>query len=279
MIATLINGVECGDEMHAISVRDRGLTYGDGLFETMLVKGGRVRLLDAHLLRLFSGCKRLGIPCPDESELRMEIERVCGSAESGVIKLIVTRGIGERSYRPDDQATVTRILSIHDIPARSNQTISIRWCEMRLSRNPALAGMKHLNRLEQVLAQREWNDPTIAEGLMRDSEGELVCATAANVFIVRGQELVTSDLRYCGIRGVMRDEVLRLARTLGIPVSEEPLWPEDLDGANEVFVTNAVRGIRSVVSLEQLSWPSGPIAQALREALYADAHEGANANA
>jgi 4-amino-4-deoxychorismate lyase len=268
----LINGVECSDDLHAIDLRDRGLNYGDGLFETMLVKRGRVRLLDAHLARLFQGCERLGISQPDESSLRGEIERVCASAVSGVIKLILTRGIGGRGYRASIDSSPTRLLTFHELPPDLNDTkIAVRWCDMRLSRNPVLAGMKHLNRLEQVLAQREWDNAAIAEGLMLDSEGELVCATSANVFLVRGSELVTSDLRYCGVRGVMRDAVMRLARMLGISVTEEPLWPEDLDTASEVFVTNAVRGIRSVISLEQRTWPAGPIARSLNEALSADA--------
>jgi 4-amino-4-deoxychorismate lyase len=237
----------------------------------MLVNQGRVRLLNAHLERLFLGCKRLGIGSPDDSTLRLEIERIRASAESGVIKLIVTRGIGGRGYRPGIDASATRILTFHEAPLNLTKEISVRWCETRLSRNPALAGLKHLNRLEQVLAQREWDDETIEEGLMLDSEGELVCATAANIFLVRANELVTSDLRYCGIRGVMREEVIRLARERGFSVNEEPLWPEDLDSASEVFVTNAVRGIRSVVALEQRTWSPGPIARSLDEALGANA--------
>jgi 4-amino-4-deoxychorismate lyase len=271
MPALLVNGVDCADPAHSIAASDRGLNYGDGLFETMLLKQGRVRLLDAHLARLTLGCRRLGIECPDLAVLRADIDRVCGGDDSGIVKLVVTRGVGGRGYRPSTDIAVTRIVALHEPVAQTNNTIRVRWCDMRLSRNPALAGIKHLNRLEQVLAQREWNDSKIEEGLMLDSEGELVCATAANVFIVRGSELVTADLRYCGIRGVLRDEVLRLATKLKIPVHEEPLWPEDLETASEVFVTNSVRGIRSVIALEHQSWPRGHVAQALQEAIDEDA--------
>lgn len=135
----------------------------------------------------------------------------------------------------------------------------VRWCETRLGRNTRLAGIKHLNRLEQVLAQQEWDDPRIAEGFMLDTEGELVCATSCNVFLVRDGVLRTPDLRFCGVAGVMRARVILAAAELGIAVVEEPLWPDDVATAQEVFITNAVRGIRAVVSLDTLSWSPGPI--------------------
>jgi 4-amino-4-deoxychorismate lyase len=127
--------------------------------------------------------------------------------------------------------------------------------------------MKHLNRLEQVLAQMEWNDPAIAEGLMLDTEGELVCGTSSNVFVVRDGVVTTPDLRFCGVAGVMRAKVLEAAAQLGIPSSEEPLWPHDVETASEVFVTNAVRGVRSVRALEALHWDGASVAQRLRGAL------------
>jgi 4-amino-4-deoxychorismate lyase len=271
MLALLVNGLDCADPSHSISANDRGLNYGDGLFETMLLKHGRVRLLDAHLARLTLGCRRLGIECPDVAVLLDEVERVCAGKEAGIVKLVLTRGAAARGYRPSADAAVTRIVALHQPPAAASSSIQVRWCDMRLSRNPALAGMKHLNRLEQVLAQREWSDPQIEEGFMLDSESELVCGTASNIFIVRGNELATADLRYCGIRGVMRDEVLRVAAKLKIAAHEQPLWPEDLQTAHEVFVTNSVHGLRSVIALDQQTWPRGPVTQALQEAMNSDA--------
>jgi 4-amino-4-deoxychorismate lyase len=230
-----------------------------------------VKLLDAHLARLALGCGRLGIDYPGDELLRREIAHMCSVADAGILKLVLTRGVGSRGYRPNDNVAPTRILSLHASVPVANAGIRVRWCDMRLSRNSQLAGIKHLNRIEQVLAQNEWRDPAIEEGLMLDSEGELVCATAANVFIVRGHELATSDLRYCGVRGVLRGEVIRLAGTLGIAVHEEPLWPEDLETASEVFITNAVRGIRSVIELDGRRWPAGSVTDSLRSALEADA--------
>ena len=130
-----------------------------------------------------------------------------------------------------------------------------------------LAGMKHLNRLEQVLAQREWQDPAIDEGLMLDTEGELVCGTMSNVFIVSDGALVTPDLRFCGVRGIMRGEVLRVTHELGIQFSEAPLWPHDLEKADEIFITSALRGVRAVVSVDTLRRGVGPVTQQLAAAV------------
>jgi 4-amino-4-deoxychorismate lyase len=127
--------------------------------------------------------------------------------------------------------------------------------------------MKHLNRLEQVLAQNEWRDGEFDEGLMMDTEGEVVCATAGNVFAVRDGSLITPDLRFCGVRGVMRTQVLKAAAQLQLGVSEEPLWPHDLESASEVFITNALRGIRSAGSLDTLQWSEPSIARRLAQAL------------
>jgi 4-amino-4-deoxychorismate lyase len=201
-------------------------------------------------------------------ELAADIATLSGAHREGVLKIVVTRGAGGRGYRPQLDAQTQRILTVHPAPAPvSAAGLTLRWCETPLSRNVTLAGMKHLNRLEQVLAQNEWHDPAIDEGLVCDTEGELVSATASNVFIVRNGVLMTPDLRFCGVRGVMRSQVLRAAAELGIACSEEPLWPHDLDEATEVFLTNAVRGIRPVIALGERRWDSVAVASQLSRAL------------
>lgn len=268
VLAVLVNGHAPANPGEAVAADDRGLAYGDGLFETTVLRDGAVRFLASHLARLQEGCRRLRIPYPGDESLTSDIRNLAGTEREGVIKIIVTRGSGGRGYRPAENARAIRIVSLHPLPAMPDSAgIAARWCETRLSRNPALAGMKHLNRLEQVLAQLEWNDADTGEGLMLDTEGELVCATASNVFLGRHEALFTPDLRYCGVRGVMRGEVLRAATHLGIGVSEEPLWPRDLEDATEVFVTNAVRGIRPVLALEGLRWEAGSLARRIAAAL------------
>ncbi len=264
-VPLLINGRQPADRSHAIAHDDRGLQYGDGLFETALLVGGRVRFLEDHLERLVRGCERLGIVCPERAVLLKDIAVLTAGRGEGILKIIVTRGVGGRGYRAKTQDP-TRIVAVYPPPETSSaadQGIAVRWCQTRLGRNPALAGIKHLNRLEQVLAQSEWDPSEIEEGLMLDTEGELVAATAGNLFLVREGILCTSDLRYCGIRGVMRGRVIVAALEAGIPVEEQPLWQSDLELAEEVFVTNAVRGIRPVAILEQLGWNTGPVTRRL----------------
>ena len=266
--AVLINGISPTDPLQAIGVEDRGLHYGDGVFESALLVRGRVRFIEQHLRRLALGCERLGIAAPDAAALRADVQRLSGSSERAVIKIVVSRGIGPRSYRPSSRSKTTRIVALYPAPQQlAGPRLALRWCETRLGRNARLAGIKHLNRLEQVLAQAEWEDESIIDGLMLDTEGELVSGTASNVFLVRGGALVTPDLRFSGVLGVMRAEVLRLAQELAIAVSEEPVWPRDLEAASEVFITNAVRGIRSVTELGALRWTDSPIADRLRQAL------------
>lgn len=266
--AVLIDGISPTDPLHSIAVEDRGLHYGDGVFESALLTRGRVRFLDQHLHRLALGCERLGIVPPDPAVLRSDVQRLSGSAERAVLKIIVTRGIGPRGYRPSSRSKATRVVALYPAPLLpATSGLVLRWCETRVGRNVRLAGIKHLNRLEQVLAQAEWQDDAIAEGLMLDTEGELVSGTASNVFLVRADALVTPDVRFCGVRGIMRGEVLRVAKELGIAVSEEPLWPHDVEAASEVFITSSVRGVRSVAGLGPLRWTDSPVADRLRQAL------------
>jgi 4-amino-4-deoxychorismate lyase len=266
-LALLINGQSPANPSQAIAVDDRGFQYGDGLFETLLLADGQVRFVDDHLQRLFDGCNRLGIPVPERQVLLAEIAQVSAAASNGVMKIIVSRGAGGRGYRPATAATANRVVVLYPLSEASHEPLKLRWCQTRLGRNARLAGIKHLNRLEQVLAQSEWSEGEADEGLMMDTEGELVCATAGNVFVVRDGALLTSDLRFCGVRGVMRARVLQAAAQLNIPVVQEPLWPADLEAASEVFITNAVRGIRSAAALDSLHWNDRTLANRIKGAL------------
>jgi 4-amino-4-deoxychorismate lyase len=266
-VALLVNGHAPENPAQAIAADDRGLQYGDGLFETTRLINGEVRFLDDHLQRLFSSCERLGIPAPDKQTLLDDIAQIAAGGSGGVLKIIVTRGASGRGYRPLPSASANRIVSLQPFVEIPSKPLSLRWCDTRLGRNASLAGMKHLNRLEQVLAQSEWREGEFDEGLMMDTEGEMVCATSGNVFAVRDGVLITPDLRFCGVRGVMRTQVLKAAAKLGLSASEEPLWPQSLETASEVFITNAVRGIRSAGSLDSLQWSETSVARRLAQVL------------
>jgi 4-amino-4-deoxychorismate lyase len=236
-----------------IRIEDRGLNYGDGAFETMRVRRGAVRFLDYHLERLEDACRRLGIKPPDRARLRNEIGRIAARRAEAVLKLIVTRGIGARGYRPSGRERCTRVISLHALSRAARAAAlprRMRLCEMRLGINETLAGLKTLNRLESVLARAEWTDTRIWEGLMRDTDDNIVCGTMSNLFMRRGSRLITPKVDRCGIAGVMRRWVLEQAGGLRLAVTEGRLRWEHLAGADEVFMTNAVVGIVPIVVIQ-----------------------------
>ena len=193
----LVNGQSTG-----VDPSDRGLAYGDGLFETMAAADGRIRWLDLHLSRLTDGCARLGIPTPSLELVRREIAEHCPRTGRAVAKLIVTRGSGARGYRPPAHPEPTRILAISAWPnyPATNYTrgIELQTLKLRLGQNPRLAGLKHLSRLEQVLAQAELRDTVADEGLLLDTDGWVVGGTSSNVFAVRGRSLQPRRSRAAG---------------------------------------------------------------------------------
>ena len=244
-----------GRRRSTLDYRDRGLNYGDGLFETMRVLGRRIRLLDYHLDRLYAGCRRLRIAAPHAAHLRRELERIASARNDAILKLIVTRGSGARGYRPSGRERATRIIQLHALPpggaSQAASQARVRLCATPLSINARLAGLKTLNRLDAVLARAEWRDGRIWEGLMGDGEGGWVCGTMSNLFLVRGRTLATPLLDRCGVAGVMRRWILANAANLRLRAVERRLTWQDLASADEVFMSNAVVGIRSVRSIER----------------------------
>lgn len=249
MTNILING----QDTETISVFDRGLQYGDGVFETMAVHNENIYLWESHWERLTLGCERLAIKLPDKELLESEINDLCKSESISsnenkfVIKLIVTRGEGQRGYRFSNTHNTTRILSSSAWPdyPKSYQSdgVAVRYCETTLSENNRLAGIKHLNRLEQVLARNEWNTDEFQEGLMLTAQGNVVDGTMSNVFAVKDNMLFTPDLSLCGVAGVMRKTVIRIAKKLDYPVYEKTFTKVEIEMADELFLTNSLFGI------------------------------------
>lgn len=263
----LINGMP-GD---LLTVSDRGLHYGDGLFETVAVRNGICEFWDRHMQRLLRGCERLRIPAPDESLLADETARLAQDASRAVLKILITRGSGGRGYRVPEPAAPTRILRLTewpDYPAdNATQGIRLRLCTQRLGSNPSLAGLKHLNRLEQVLARLEWDDPVIAEGVVLDHAGNVIEGTFSNVFMVKNGTLITPRLDQCGVAGVLRGEVMELAVLEGIVCEERRLPLAELYTADEMFLTNSLIGIWPVCAFEHWHNPAGPVTRTLQAAL------------
>ena len=263
MTRTLINGLES----NTVLASDRGLSYGDGVFETLAVVDGRPRLLAYHQNRLRNGLSRLGIPLKDMSELWLEVEDLASKQEKAVIKVVVTRGVGERGYRSPKNPEPTRIVQLNSWPQYPDRFytrgIEMRLCRYRLGHAPELAGLKHLNRLEQVMARSEWSDPNVPEGIMLDVDGRVISGTMSNIFIASDNTLVTPLLSRCGVNGVMRQAVMDKGKILGFGVSEEHLLLDDLKAADEVFVCNSLVGIWPVKSFQDRHWTEHRVAQGL----------------
>jgi 4-amino-4-deoxychorismate lyase len=254
-----------------VSAQDRGLQYGDGVFETIAVVDGCPCLWDQHLTRLHSGAARLGIPVPESQLIQRESRAVIGTAQRGVLKLTLTRGVGGRGYRPPKRPVPTRVLAFHPWPSYpaswSREGVSVISCQTRLGENRALAGIKHLNRLEQVLARAEWSDPAIAEGILRDASDRVVEGTMSNLFVWQGNGLLTPRLDRCGVRGLVRDLVLQIAAEQQIATAEAEVPHEDLSVAEAMFLTNSLIGIWPVLQLDGRQMNTRAIPKALLQAV------------
>lgn len=256
-----------GRERAQLPADDRGLLYGDGLFETCVLRSGRLELWSRHRQRLSEGCQRLNIAEPDAPQLDAELRQLCRGFSNALVKLILTRGSGGRGYRPPSPAVPRRIWQLFPLPeyppeyARSG--VSVHRCQTRLAHNPLLAGIKHLNRLEQVLARSEWDDPALAEGLLQDSAGNCIEATMSNLFVVSDGRLLTPDLSRCGVAGVMRAELLELAGNAGITVQIGDINRQQLDNADELFLTNSVIRLWPVLAVGEQRYQHGDLARRL----------------
>jgi aminodeoxychorismate lyase len=244
---------------------DRGLAYGDGLFESIRLVGAVAPLWSRHMRRLSESCERLRIPVPDAAQLWRETLDVTRGMPHSVVRITVTRGVGERGYALPAVPQPMRMVAAFAPPQVADsayaQGVCLRVCDIRLAEQPLLAGMKHLNRLEQVLARAEWSDPAIAEGVLCDSHGKVISATMANLFAVVDGALLTPALDRCGVAGVARAEVL--AACPQTRVGELTL--DALSAASEVFLSSSVRGILPVRSLGGQDYAVGEVTRQLQQ--------------
>jgi 4-amino-4-deoxychorismate lyase len=269
-LITIINGAPSD----YISVNDRGLQYGDGVFETMLYQYGRVSLLALHLARLNTGLSTLKIELPLDcvadglAELTQSL--VFQNIKRAVVKLIVTRGSSARGYSPRYAKSPSVIFSAYPAAqhveyARSGMDVTL--CSTTVSHQAALAGIKHLNRLENVIARAEWNDE-FHEGLMCSSAGNIIEGTMSNVFFVDDNKLLTPLIDRYGVAGVVRRCVIDvLAPQLGIEVKETDIPAQNLHFANSGFLTNTVIGIVPIRRLQGRTLVMPPIIEHLQHAL------------
>ncbi|HUO44516.1 MAG TPA: aminodeoxychorismate lyase [Burkholderiales bacterium] len=266
----LINGI-AGD---TISLHDRGWNYGDGVFRTLVLRDGRPCLWPRHYAKLHDDCRRLRIACPESSLLEQDLRRLTAQQPDCVVRITVTRGAAERGYAIPPDVAPTRVVAAAPLPVfpaeYRSHGIRAHFCHTRLAIQPALAGIKHLNRLENILARAEWNDPEIAEGVVCDTDGNVISGTMSNLFAVFGSDLATPDVSRCGVAGVQRQRVLELAGANGIPARVATFDYERLLEADEVFIVNSVFGIWQITALGSRTWRSGTLTPQFRQWLDAD---------
>jgi 4-amino-4-deoxychorismate lyase len=262
-----------GTAATALPLPDRGLEFGDGLFETLLLKGGLPLYSELHLARLQAGCRALMFPdCNDAVAAQLQQAAAANAARDwrwSALRVTLTRGAGPRGYAPPEKAEPRIIIAVTRLPEMSLQLpvparlglASVRW-----SAQPLLAGLKHLNRLENVLASREYRDAGYDEAVMLDQWSRPISVVAGNLFALCDDQLLTAPLQSCGIAGTRRDLIMRRwAPALGLTVREEFMSVDQLQGAQEVFYSNSLLGIRPVASFGKVTWSEHPVCESLHQ--------------
>ncbi len=249
MIRSLVNG----EPRDQVSVLDRGLQFGDGLFETIAVTGGHPCLWDYHMQRLQSGCERLGITSPDVCLLKQEALELIADRSEAVLKITVTRGISERGYKPDPYESPTRILALFDWDGPDSDMLKIAVSPRHLGHNSDLAGIKHLNRLEQVLARAACPED-VDEALMLDHRGHVIEGMMSNLFCQEGQRLYTPSLQRCGVAGVVRALILEIAKEQGEHIEKGDFMLQDILQADALYLTSSLAGLRFVSRISGYDW-------------------------
>lgn len=255
-----INGIPA----EHLPIMDRGLHYGDGLFETIACRKGALQFWDEHITRMRKGADTLDITFPGEEKYFQDIKNLLDQSpdENYVIKLLLTRGQGDRGYRRPQSPKPTRAVIINHWPKYPAELVShginVCLCKHQVSTNPALAGIKHLNRLDNVLARNEW-DNEFHEGFMSDTNGNLVEGTMSNIFCIKNGALFTPRLDQSGVNGVIRNQVLSIAKEKNFENHIKNITVDDIYSMDEIFITNSIIGIWPVVSVGETKYPVGKI--------------------
>ena len=268
----LVNGAPSS----TINADDRGLAYGDGVFRTLRMQAGRPVCWERQYAKLQRDCNALKIPCPSALVLSSELQQLGKTQADGIAKIIITRGISARGYAPATQSEATRILSVTPTTTYPTeyyrQGVRVHTCKLRLGHQALLAGIKHLNRLENVLAASEWQNQDMAEGLLSDISDYVISGTRSNLFMLRGSILYTPNLLRCGIAGVQRDRVMDWAKQHGMTCTVADLRMEELVLADEVFLVNSVFGLWPVREFADYRRTQHPTAWKIQEWLNDERH-------
>lgn len=283
-----VNSIACQSN---VSIRDRAFNYGDGCFTTMYAYNRKVSLFARHLQRLSRDTAKLGIQI-DIRAIKHKVLETLSSCENIddvalVIKIHISRGVGGRGYELPEHATTSVVITINHTacynPKQAPHPHHIQLCSFPLASQPILAGIKHLNRLEQIMAKRELATLTGTHDLLfKDQQDRLIEATAANIFIKLDGKWLSPCLTESGVAGVMREAIIAYFEQLNIPYSICHITQSDLENAESVFLCNALKFIVPVTSFEGQQTihfdptPATNIATGVYDSTWDNEHTGRN---
>jgi len=261
-----------GTPTSVLPLPDRGVDYGDGLFETLLVHRGKPLYTGLHMGRMAHGLRVLALPdCLKDARQQLEIAANSSFNQFkwqwAVLRLSVIRGYGQRGYAPFANALPRILIQIGCLDrdgGQVNTAATLGVASVRLSKQPLLAGIKHLNRLEQVLAATQAQADGVDECIMLDQTDHLTCVVAGNLFLVRGGKLMTPKMSGCGVAGTRRRLIMeKWAPSIGLEVREVRLKMSDLLAAEEVFYSNSLQTVRPISRLSGHHWGNHSVCTAL----------------
>ena len=258
----LINGAK----QSKISIFNRNIQFGDGLFETCVIENKKILFWVNHFARLNKGCEQLKISRVDESVWLSDVKKALSlcSYDRCVVKLILSRGESLRGYGFKDDIKPVRAVIVSELQKVTfNKSFCLEYCQSGYDSNPKLAGIKHCNRLEQVLARAGLKSD---EGIMLDENHNVISVTQGNIYAILGNKLITPKLDKCGVEGIRRAVILDLTKHLGIKVKVEVLSVEKLGQADEVFISNSIIGIQSISQIGDIGLGESPITKKIKEA-------------
>lgn len=229
-----------------IPLNDRGLAFGDGVFSTAKIINGSVAHLDKHMQRLQTACQRIAIIKINWQQLEGELIKLAKGYQRACLKVIISAGESQRGYSRVGGQGANIIITVSNFPSHydawEQKGISVGISSIKLGLNPLLAGLKHLNRLEQVLIRAELDALPFDDVLVTDINGDIIETNCANVFWLADGQWHTPKLDNAGVNGIIRDRIL--VQNPAIIESNYPM--ESLDNVEAMFISNSLHGIIGV---------------------------------
>jgi len=262
-----------GEEQEKVSVFNRNMQYGDGLFETCITSNNQILFWMYHFSRLTAGCEKLNIKKIDEDVWLRDIKKAfsLSSEKSCVVKLILSRGNSLRGYGYKDDIEPVRVVIISEMQqSLMNNEFALEYSKSGYHSNPQLAGIKHCNRLEQVLARSYLSSN---EAIMLDEKENVISVTQGNIYFIFGNKLLTPKLDRCGVVGSRRSLILELASSLKIDTLVSNISINQVQQADEVFISNSVIGIQPIQSIESYKLGKNPLTKKIRKAFLSKTKE------